>query len=377
MIKSLVTDVNGTIAHIDKDKDYGNALIVATRELKDYSYAFKFFVNDTYGINMNKNGSLSATVTELIYDEDVGAPGEWNMSTIVGTAASFIYDSVVQHYHGSVSIDARGSNDGYIAQAAKGSSFSLVGYQFLTGYIYITTWAVAGTKQVLLYGWDTAGATMVGNSVNIGNYVNTTQFNVWQKFTIPLTDMMLTNETIDALRIQTVDIGTGLAPDYFLDYMKFEGSATGGGNLDYIVEPNPDSRLYVYNMYTTFVASYSGTLSDATMPKIPYDSFLGLGPLASGMLFRVIKDNENLYTIVFRNLFDIMSFTRSTITDFGSDGTNTWFKLNLQFDPPFFLNSTGGDKIIITIRDDMSSLLGFRTTLNGRTEYYVNGHGGL
>jgi len=368
MIKSLITDVkNGNSAHIDVDQDYGNALIVSTREQKKYFYAFKFFLNDFYGINMNKNGEINPSISELIYDENVGTPAEWDWSILSG---SWDLSSTVQKHSGSVSIDGRDTGDNDTIQGDSGTSFDSSSYINLTGYVYLTKWKLTpGTNELNIFGWNTSTSTIVGKKVDITDYISPVLFGSWQKFIIPLSDMELTNENINAVRIEQINT-LGVSNEFFLDEIDFEGVASGGP-LDYIVTPTINSKLYVHNIYITFVDNYSGLVENGTMPKLPYNSFLGVGPLSSGILFRVFQDGSTAYGIVFRNLFDVMSFTRSTISDYGSDGVNSWFKINFPFDPPIVLDYNKGDKIVTTIRDDLSGLLGMRATLNGRTEYYI------
>lgn len=44
--------------------------------------------------------------------------------------------------------------------------------------MYITGWSTAGTKSVDFFGFDTGTGLQVGDLVNIGDYVDTTTFNV-------------------------------------------------------------------------------------------------------------------------------------------------------------------------------------------------------
>jgi len=368
MIKSVITDPSvSAYTHIDTAKGEKNGLVVASRELKQYQFAQRFFVNSIYGVEMNQNGTGFHDITELIYDEDDGTPAEWDWTSIIGL---WDFASTTYVYSGTVSIDGTQTGNGSVSQGDNGSLFDLSNYNVLTGYIYLTGWPTIGTKQVLIYGWNTGTGTIVGNSVNIGNYINTLTLNTWQRFIIPLDDLDLSGKNIDAIRVQNVSTGGGSAPDFYLDTLCFGGiSGTDTtGILEYTIESDQHSWLHVYGLNITMVDEYDSTLANATMPNLPYNTLLGVPELENGILLQVKSGGEFLFTNVFRTLFDFISLTSIRIDCSGSDGTYTWLKLYMEFVQPIILKSEEVDKLSITIRDDLSQLVRMRCSTSCKLE---------
>lgn len=361
MIKSIITDLkNNSSANIDSNSDLGNGLIVATRPLQEFDFRTQFFTSDTYGIEMNQNATFGGTPV-LVYDENVGSgSGEWNTSAISGT---WTFNSVTQHYNGSVSIDGRATATNDVMSLAPGTgSFNFAGYTAITGWIYITTWGV-GIKAINIYGWNTTTNTVVGITVNIANYINTGLFNIWQKFTIPLSDMNLVNQTINTLRIQV--IGTP-PPDFFLDYIRIQET---GGTIEYTLTPQSENeRMYVCAVNFTFVGPYSaittvaGSTENATFPNLSYNKLLNLTALTNGIRFVRVQNNITKTNITIQTLFDFMSIANTNIQSFFSDGTNAFLKLILIYTDPIKLGNINSDYLSIYINDDLSSLLKFRTS---------------
>jgi len=176
MIKSIITDIKtGDSAKVDVNNQYGNALICATRNLTEYEFQSHYFLNTTYGIEMNQNATFGGTPV-LVYNENVGSgSGEWNTSAISGT---WNFASTTQHYNGTKSIDGSATATNNTMSMTPGAgSFDFTGYTAITGWIYITSWGT-GTKYVNIYGWNTTTGTIVGIAVNIANYINITTLNV-------------------------------------------------------------------------------------------------------------------------------------------------------------------------------------------------------
>ena len=85
---------------------------------------------------MNKNGSIDPTISELIYDENVGTPNEWDWSAITGT---WDLSSTTIVYSGSFSIDGTLTVDNDLIEGSPSSQFDLSNYYTLVGYIYLTS----------------------------------------------------------------------------------------------------------------------------------------------------------------------------------------------------------------------------------------------
>ncbi len=349
MIKNLITDpATGRHAAVVNHMEQ-NALVVATRSLKEFRNDTQFFINDVYGVDMNQDAGFTGTPIPIHNGIDATY---WTASAITGT---WVFDSIAQAHSGTQSIDATATIDNSTAQIAKGSSQDLTGHVAVTGWIYITTFA--GASGMILYGWDTGTNNMVGNEVNIGDFVSTITLGEWQQFAIPLENMGLEGDTIDAFRVRT-QRGTSI-PNYYLDDIQIEES---GGSIEYVIQPELGEKGFASSINLTMIDAFAGTLAAATMPNIPYDSFLGVARLPVGILYREYQNNEVSTSYVMHQFSDLINFPTADLHSFGSDGTNTWFSLRFTLEAPLKLVRDNADRITITIQDDLTGLLQFRAS---------------
>jgi len=151
----------------------------------------------------------------------------FTLSNIVGN--HFAVSALQNHTPGGTnSLNFTETKDLDVAQLLRPSGEEdLSDYNDLEGWIYITAWA--GTEDFNIYGWDTVSGTQVGIQVALSSYINTGTLNSWQKFSIPLSDMNLDGETIDAIRIIAYKGNQANPPDGFLDDLIFNGI---GSELD-------------------------------------------------------------------------------------------------------------------------------------------------
>jgi len=335
-----------------------NALAVATRPLKTFENKDIYFQNETYGAEMNQNVATGGTP---IHIHDGTDNIYWTASAISG---NWVFDSTDQNHTpaGSKSIDATGTTNNSIAQIAKGSSQDLTGYVSITGWIYISSWSAAGTKHIELYGWDTGTGLIVGNSVNIDDYINTGQIGSWQKFTINLKDFGIKNKTIDSIRIQTTT--TAVAPNYYLDDIQIEET---GAPLEYNIQPETDTWLHIHEISMVLADAYTGTITglddgteNTTMQALSYNKILGVSELDSGIIYKHTANGNTKFSYNMKSLADILDNTCSRIITSGSDRINTFIKICFVYTEPIILKWEEMDKLSFTISDDLSGLLRFR-----------------
>jgi len=384
-IKSHITDPStGHQAQVNFDPGEDQALVVATRPLKTFENVTRFFTSDTYGINMNIGVEVPDTpdAAGVVPVHDGGDNVYWTASSISGT---WTFSDPAQNHTpgGTSSVNGSATINDSLAQFAKGSNLDLSDYNSLSGWIYITLWPTgggAGTKEVLIYGWNDTLGIVVGNSVNIGNYVNVGNLGTWQNFAIPLSDLGLNGQTIDAIRVRTVDIGPKDPPDYWLDDIQFNPSSSGGGGSGddspattgdlgiFIVEPNLETWLHVSKMTLTFVAAYDSTLANGTLPGIPYNGILGVS-LTSGIVYQRVQNGTVLDQNITLNLIDLIQLPTATIVAQGADDTFTWFSVDLDFIEPVILKPENKDKLQFIIADNLSGLEFFRVLIGGKEEH--------
>lgn len=347
MIKSYITDPKSKVTASVIDGIEVPALAVATRDLKVFNNKSLMFINETYGSNMNQNATFGGTPI-LVYDENAGTPTEWSTSALSGT---WTFNSATQHYNGSVSIAQITTNPGnnnVTMVLSKGSNQDLTGYTAITLWIYLTA---AGTGAINFGGY--AAGILVGNLVNIKTYINTGNLNMWQKATISLTVLNLTNKIVDSFRVTKVTRETA----FYLDYIRIQET---GGPIPYSIQPTIGTWLYIKKIRWAFVDAYSSALVNNSMPLIPYNSFLGVSKLANGISAARKSNGEIQYTAIFQQMLDLMTSATANIVNYGSDGTNTWVILESELATPIILKSEYQDSLTYSVNDDMTGLLEFK-----------------
>ncbi len=360
-IKVFLSDpTHKNSVEVDITEKEKRALVVATRSLKTFENETRFFTNGLQGIDMNIDASFGGTPVKILDGED--PTSLWTASAIAG---SWDFVSTAQSKSGSGSVDATSTINNSVAQFAKGSSQSLAGHVGISGWIYITEWPTTGTKQVLLFGWDTGTISIVGISVDLADYVNVGTLNVWQKFSIPLSDLSLVGTTIDAIRIQTISTGGGQAPNYFLDDVQIEET---GGSIIYTIEPDLGTWLHIECIHLIMADLFASEVLNGTVPGIPYDAFLGVSALSNGIIYQRLSGKDIRFSFGFKQLSDILQLPGSEIKSQGSDGTNTWLALDSQPTEPLILKSENGDLLRIIISDNLSGLLLLRISAGGKSE---------
>ena len=373
-IDSYITDPkNHKNAHVitHDDKDSNNGLVVATHPLKKYENSIRYFTSSEYGIDMNIGRTVD--YTENINDGTDNS--YWTASIISGR--KWDIDSTDQNHTGggtqSIKYDNGDLND--TLQIAKGSDLILTNYQFLIIWIYVDKDWKAG-DSIEVYGWDVGAGTMVGNSVGLEDYFSWNIFKVWQRITIPLEDMALTGETLNALRVEIID-EEGKLPKFYMDDIQFEGISNipGSGNFD--ITPKLGTWVHVHELSyflanNTFDSTIDGgvdNITSPTMPYIPYDSFLGVSA-ASGIVYQRIINGEVAFAAIAQQLSDILQLSGAEIVAHGSAGkTNTWLSVRNTILEPIILKPEDNDILRFSVNDDLSGLDILRISAACKIEY--------
>jgi hypothetical protein len=372
LIKSLIIDsTTGKSTVVDNDSgNETSGLVVASRELKTYTNRPKFFLNGTYGIDMNLAIAWGAS-PEPIYNG--GDDAYWAISTLVGGAGDFIEESGDQSHTDTNSLDATPSAHGdtiLLTDAAAGS-ISMGDYAAITGWIYITGWSLSGIIGVELQARNTA--VDVGTAINIGNYVDTAVLGAWQQFTIPKIDMGLSSETVNELTIMTVDIGSGLPPDYYIDDLQWEESGTINA-VRFDLTPSKGTWLHVDEIKIIMADAHTGivTVADASenasLANIAYNKFLSVSALDTGIVFQKYSKGTAELIGSAKQLSDFLQFPGSSIDSFGGDGTNAWLTIKFVMPAPWVLKAEYDEYLSMTINDPLNGLLLLRMSAGCREE---------
>lgn len=361
---SIIGGVNGiTEAQVFDGK---SDEISKPRGLFVYQTAFEtetnnqsFAVNDIHGSDMAVNGAISGATDGIHNGIDTAL---WTAS-----GANFVFNSTTQAFTGTRSVDATSTVNNDQALFTRSTPVSLSTYSSITGAIYIDQWPTSGTKQVLIQ-LRLAGV-VVSASVDIGNYINTSLSATWQRFVVPLTDLVVTSATVDEFTVTTVDIGAGQPMDYYLDDI----ALNAGSGLVYTVAPSNGNILRVYGISWTIVDNTTLALTNGTTVGLSYNKFGALSTLANGILVRRVQYNQTRFTNVVTNHSDIISGSNAKLEEAWDDGTNTFLKFYTKFAAPVDLSPKGGDRYEFVIQDDLSSLLRFQVRVDAATVTQPNG----
>lgn len=366
-IKTYITNPDdGTLAEVKYNELCDcNAITVATIPRRTFNNVVKPFLNPTYGEEMAQSAGPSGSPTPV---HNGGDDVLWTASVIATIDPDFDFESTDYAHTGTQSIDCTDAevNDIFQLQDPSGSH-SLSQFDSLTGWVYITGNWTPGSDGCGLYLWDTTtGLQSSPNTVNIDNYINAAILNTWQQFVIPVEDFGVSN-TFNAVR-GIIIREDGFWPDFYLDDIQFE-TTDGVGTLKYTVKPDPGTWLYVHRFNIFMADAYDSTITNGTMPGIPYDALLGVPALDSGIVYQRIQDDEIQASSSIKQFSDILTTSSNPeINGYGYDGTNTWVSISILFTEEVVLKYELRDEMRLTISENLSGLLTFKVNAGCREE---------
>jgi len=332
-----------------KNDCYGIGPVVYTHKRRVSTLATHPLANDEFGVSMNQDASTGGTPLGIHNGLDSAL---WTASDIIGTKMTASSGDRANTGSFSVKVDNPALNN--VWQFDRGSDLTLSGYVSITMYVNIDKdWSTG--DSVSIYGWDTASGLVVGVPVLLENYLAEFSFDVWQKVTVPLSDMGLAAETIDAIRMSLVRKGGGKAPKFYLDDMQFEQT---GNNIAFEYAPSHSEIFHVEKVALTFLDTYTGA--------IEYSQFLGVASLPSGLLLEVVSDGQTIIATPLRNTFDILQFPQAQPLEVHAGATQTMMKATV--DSIVTLDGGKGDSLSVTVQDDLSGLDDLRVWVFGSVE---------
>lgn len=329
-----------------------------------YPSVVRFFTNEQFGADLNQDASFAGTPEGVHNGTDTVL---WTGSIESGGGSSFIFDSTVQANNGTKSIDARSSSNGNTALLQKPSgTISASDYVALSGFVYIESWTDQGTRKDVDIRLRNAGVVQ-GNAVALRNYISLLTQNSWQKFAIPLSDFGVTTESIDQVTLETIDVGSGPPPNYFLDDIQFEEQ---NDPLEFRLTP-PEGKLFtVYSIKATIVAPWAPLTSDGSKPKIVHNKFMDIAALDNGL---VVNDNRKegvRFSASINTNLDLIQLPVSTFRVVSYDETNAVIEVEFNFESntPVILDDVQGDFNSFVLTANLSSLTSFRISARGTVE---------
>lgn len=332
--------------------------VVFIDPLREYEANTAFAFNRNFGIEMARDFSFTGTPVGVHNGIDSTL---WTAVSVIGT--KYTFNSTDQFNSGAASVKSNKASVGNVMEFDRGSNLDLSNYVAITMYIYVDNgWSPSNTDSMSVCGWDTATLAIVGVAVRIEDYFNETEFGIWQKVTIPLGDMALSGETIDAIRIEVI-ARSGGGPLYYIDDFQIEN--TGGSEI-FKAEAPRGKKFLVESLSFLFIDALDTTLASNSMPNLSYDKILGLPTLPNGIVFQRTSKGEVLFSANIKSISDSIR-SGGNLKNIISDGTNTSITLETVFMEPLVLDARKADAISIIISDDLSGLISFTAVFRGKT----------
>jgi len=323
----------------------GAGALVYTHPAQKYTRQVKVFINAENGADMAVDASFGGTPVGVHNGTD---SAWWTGSTIVGAAADFANPD---HPHaGTNAVEWIPTAIGSIIQFNKGSTIDLTAYEAITMWIYIDRRWETG-DNVTFYALDLAGGALIGNTINLSAYFDPTNFDVYQKLAIPLSDMGIDSSTIQYLRME-LTASSGKAAEIYIDDFQIE--ETGG--LIYDLDLTSGAVFEMDQFRIQITNNIAGT-------NLEYEKLMGL-TLNTGLTYSRTRLGEIAFSANLKSLEDL-AFGGLDIANTITNGTNTSiiFQQNLNY--PITLDKLT-DGLRIEISEDLSSLITLRAYVYGR-----------
>ena len=153
---------------------------------------------------------------------------------------------------------------------------------------------------------------------------------------------------------------SGQTPRFYLDDIQIEETA----GVAFTATPAQGKIFEFQKVELYFEDAIASTVADGTMAGLSLTKILGITPTI-GFTLQRFSNGVPRISVLFKTLSDLMSLTYS-VCDAGSDGTNTFLKLESVLPVPSQLIAATDDRVVITINDDYTGLLNFRALLIGK-----------
>jgi hypothetical protein len=346
---TLIKGPNGSTADVVQANGH-KGLVVSNIPALTYTPKSIFFRDSEGSAALNIDASASGTPDGIHNGVDTVL---WTATALSGI---WDFESTTVAQQGTKSIDATATTNGDQALITRSSPIDSDSYNSVSGYIYITLYSA--TRNEVLISLRLAGAT-TGSAMNIADFVDTSNLNVWQQFTIPLS-VFGASGNIDEVVIETVRTA-GQPPNYYLDTLQLEE----GGSITYTAEPERGFRYEFDTVEMFLVDALDTALVNNSMPSLSYNKILDVPQLTNGITLRFTQSNRVQFSGSFRDLSGML-VAAFVPTAQGCDGTNTFLKLTANLSEFARMEPSNKDKIEIIISDDLSGLLEFRANIRGR-----------
>lgn len=330
-----------------------NGLVVYTTPYEVDNYEAITGADVDGNTNLAINGTAYAATVENIHNGIDNA--YWTSSATTGT---WTFNSATQAHSGTNSISGVATVGGDVARFDAPASIDSADYEFMIGWIYITSLGTGGGTKALNVQVYNSSDVALGNTVNIYDYVNLAQLNVWQKFEIPLSDFGSLGNDLDRMDLLVVNT-SGQAVDFYLDDWTIESV----GGREFFIKPTNSELTHITKLEFT-IAATDATTRDNDLNPIGF----GFGSaLTNGLKF---KRNQTGYPVVdydIMNNLQMLSFPGAKLEWLIGDGTTAAVKFSLNYPVALELNNLNNDYLSITVADNLSSNISITFTAVAHT----------
>jgi hypothetical protein len=325
----LPTSADGTLQTSKQQIDLGRA-------------AFKRIDSGTELMNVN---GIAAGALNVIGNGTGGGDtgGDW---TITGDGT----ETAGSAHAGTNGWDSgpRGAND--FTQFDNGSELDVAGtYDTFSFWLQVKNYPNNGNLQLQ---WSNAATTVIGNTLQVEDYVSNMDPDIWQKVTIPIADFNLTG---DVQRIRVI-YKTGNNQQHWLDDFELQASG-GGGPFTFRISSPAGFVYHVERLIIAISAPDTGWSSTA---------FANIASgLDNGILVQYHNTTtaETFWTFNSKNNTELFGqFEAWNSVNF--DNAEQLIAFSLQPNLSSVILVDDDDVLDIIIRDDLSSLTSVRAFLH-------------
>lgn len=350
MINSRITGDDKRHASVGARELTPNGVVTYNRPLVSRTPIRAFLTDETGNPEFTQDNVALADPTRIY---DGGDTALFTANALSG-AGRWDTTSTAQAYVGSQSLSGASARNNDTMSLSSGTDYQANQFSALDMYIYLTQWPTSGSvKEIELELWS--NGTLASDTIKVGAYIDKTLFNAWQLCTIPFADFNVTTTTWDEVRIRFRDTGQGQAPRAYFDEIVMQGLAAGG-TIDFVYAPSADQRVEVRKLVLA-----GANNSD----KVKYDELFGAPKLANGLLVTLRSGGKIIDSQVIRDNFRLVQLANTTIAaNKETVSSTTMYRSDTEFaEESLILNGRTNDEIRITVRDDLSSLLSFTSSV--------------
>jgi len=328
-------------------------LLVQTERFLQFNPEFHPFLNDTFGTAMNQNIGFTGTPEKI---HNGGSSTEWTGTAIAGTWN--FADG------GTVSLTSANNNDEAEFAEETPTTVDMSGFTTLTGKINLTIYNPVNNNLIVEF--DNAGV-VVGNSVDLNDFIDTGLIGTEQSFVIPKASLGLTTQLIDGFSILLQRTG-GTKPTMKFDDIQLEET---GDSAIFKATTDAGSNFHITEIRIALSDNIASTLSNGTLLGLDHSTLLGVAALANGIIFSRVQKGKTLFSVRLTSLGSFLS-TGSNIVNATALNTKTFVTLLVEFPEPIILEGGTDDFLAFTINDNLSTLTQFTAAARGAVEIPIS-----